>query len=291
MSRGTATLQKLESLLDQSEAVERLCAGVDDSRPAPATVFFVAHADDEVLGAGGRLPRLRSAIFVHVTDGSPRDEYDARRYGFESRQAYAVARRNEMHAALALAGISPGQTRELGVTDQEAALHMDELPRRIAAMIDELDPEVVMTHPYEGGHPDHDATAFAVHAAVALIQRDGGRVPVLVEMTSYHNSSTGIETGMFLPEPGHCGETVVKLSPAEQEFKKTMMASFATQQETLQYFRCDVERFRPAPRYDFTIPPHAGTLFYDMFPWGMTGERFRQLAREAMSTLGLSGPV
>ena len=28
---------------------------------------------------------------------------------------------------------------------------------------------VVVTHAYEGGHPDHDAVAFAVHAAVAEV--------------------------------------------------------------------------------------------------------------------------
>jgi hypothetical protein len=42
-----------------------------------------------------------------------------------------------------------------------------------------------------------------------------------------------------------------------------------------------------APRYDFTRPPHRGQLYYETLGWPMTGERFRQLAREAAEDLSL----
>jgi hypothetical protein len=51
----------------------------------------------------------------------------------------------------------------------------------------------------------------------------------------------------------------------------------------------EVERFRPAPAYDFTAPPHEGKLFYECFDWGMNGARFRELAAGAMEELGLRG--
>ena len=47
----------------------------------------------------------------------------------------------------------------------------------------------------------------------------------------------------------------------------------------------DAERFRPAPNYDFTRPPHAGQLFYEKFNWGMTGEQWRALAGRALQRL------
>lgn len=50
-------------------------------------------------------------------------------------------------------------------------------------------------------------------------------------------------------------------------------------------FPIDVERFREAPEYDFTQPPHEGRLHYEYFDWGMTGDRWRSLASEAEMVL------
>src|SRR5947209_5072540 len=58
-----------------------------------------AHPDDEVIGAGGQIPNWLEAMFVHVTDGAPREMSDARRQGFENRDDYAAARRYELEAA------------------------------------------------------------------------------------------------------------------------------------------------------------------------------------------------
>jgi len=264
--------------------IEKLCA--DEATPAPVTAVIAAHPDDEVIGAGSRLPRLREAILVHVTDGSPRDLGDARACGFGTREEYAAARRRELAAALDVAGLRPEQARELGCVDQEASLHLVDLSRRAAALLRELQPEMVLTHPYEGGHPDHDATAFIVHAACELLSRQGLPGPVIVEMTSYHNSPQGIRPGEFL-ENGDGVRSVV-LSDAECALKRRMFDCYPTQRNTLSLFPIGVEQFRPAPRYDFTRPPHEGQLFYESFPWGMTGDRFRSLAREALGRLEIN---
>jgi LmbE family N-acetylglucosaminyl deacetylase len=253
----------------------------------PPGLILAAHADDEVIGLGGRLPRLRRATFAHVTDGAPKDMQDARANGCETREEYARLRRRELEAALALAGIGPEQTREMGCMDQETSLRLAELSRAAADLFRETGAAFVLTHPYEGGHPDHDATAFVAHAACRLL---GAGAPALLEMTSYFNRHGNITPFEFLPGTGSEPVTVT-LTEAERAFKERLMACYPSQQGTLQYFPVGVERFRPAPRYDFTSPPHAGTLFYECFDWGMTGERFRALAREAMDALGLEGPL
>jgi LmbE family N-acetylglucosaminyl deacetylase len=250
-------------------------------------VIIAAHPDDEVIGAGSRLPRLREAVLVHVTDGSPRDLGDAHACGFSTREEYANARRRELQAALVLAGLRPQQARELGCVDQEASLKLVDLSRRTAALLRELQPEMVLTHPYEGGHPDHDATAFIVHAACRLLRQQGLPTPAVVEMTSYHNSPAGIRPGEFLPNGD--GVTTVALSKEERDLKQQMFDCYPTQRNTLSLFPIGIERFRPAPRYDFTRPPHEGQLFYEGFPWGMSGDRFRSLAREALGRLEMSG--
>ena len=54
---------------------------------------------------GGRLERLSESRFLCVTDGVPRDGRDAQAHGFASLEEYRVARREELNAAFASAGL------------------------------------------------------------------------------------------------------------------------------------------------------------------------------------------
>ena len=68
-------------------------------------LIVVAHPDDEVLGAGiwmHRRGRFECHI-LHLTDGSPRDARFALECGYETREDYAAARRQELSAALKVA--------------------------------------------------------------------------------------------------------------------------------------------------------------------------------------------
>jgi N-acetylglucosamine malate deacetylase 2 len=255
----------------------------------PRTMVVIAHPDDETVGAGSRLHRLAPARFVHVTDGAPRDGHDASRHGFTPAE-YAAARRRELEAALALCDIPSTQLLALEYPDQQASLHLAELAARLAGHFAEERIEAVLTHSYEGGHPDHDATAFAVHAAAALMHARREAPPDIVEMALYHLDRKGLRGREFLPDADADREiATVHLTPEEQRHKRALVACFATQSETLRNLCFDVERFRPAPRYDFLAPPHAGKLYYEQHPWGMSGERFRALARQALSQLRLEG--
>jgi len=195
----------------------------------------------------------------------------------EGRLDFARRRRQELLCALQLAGVREAQTRALGYIDQETMFDFHGLRRRIAAILEERRPAAVLTHPYEGGHPDHDATAFAVQMACALQPTP----PLIYEFTSYHAGANGeMETGCFLPgqDPG---EAVV-LSPEERQRKTRMIECFVSQQEILSKFAVGEERFRLAPAYDFTSPPHPGKVWYENWDWGITGEHWRRLAEEAM---------
>jgi len=266
-------------------ALERLCAA-SAREPGPRTLIIVAHPDDEVIGAAGRLSFLPDTHIVHVTDGAPHDMRDALAAGFRTREAYAAARRAEALAALVLARIEPDRVHCLGRVDQEAALDLPALALVIASLICGLEPDVVLTHPYEGGHPDHDATAFATHAALRLLEEDGAPRPALLELSSYHAGPRGITTARFLPYPGYTPR-VIRLDIGARALKRRMMACFATQRPTLRWFPVGVECFRIAPPYDFTRPPHEGRLWYEHFPLGMTAARWTELAAAALRTLGL----
>ena len=176
------------------------CGGMDPEHlPLSGRVLLLAaHPDDEVIGAGAQLPKWKDRVFIlHATDGAPRNPRFAAEAGFESRETYAAERHRELLSAVALAGILQSKLRELRVPDQDAMLHLPELTSAVAGIIDELEPDCILTHPYEGGHPDHDACAFAARAALLLSRWQ----PVLGEFTSYHARLEGIETGEFLPAP------------------------------------------------------------------------------------------
>src|SRR5579884_100542 len=141
--------------------------------PEPSTLLVVAHADDEVIGAGNWLASLpesrkRAVTILYVTDSAPDDPWFTREAGFATREEYAGARRDERDAALRIAGILPGQCREFGLRDQQSFRHLVEITDRVSNLIQELQPSLILTHPYEGGHPDHDSAAFGVHLAVKL---------------------------------------------------------------------------------------------------------------------------
>ncbi len=127
-----------------------------------------------------------------------------------------------------------------------------------------------------------------MHTACRLLATRGAPVPAVVEMTSYHLRDGAMATGTFLPAT-HGGERGVLtrvLSEPERALKRRLMGCYATQERVLRRFPIEVERVRRAPAYDFERPPHDGTLFYECFDWGMTGPRWRRLARRALDTLG-----
>jgi N-acetylglucosamine malate deacetylase 2 len=235
-----------------------------------------AHPDDETIGAGVLLSRLQDPWVLHVTDGAPRDPRFIWKFQGEP-EDYARTRRKELEAAMVLAGIGPDRLRCLGHADLEVAFSMPRLARELAEVFRELAPEMVVTHPYEGGHPDHDSLAFAVRAAARLMDNP----PEIVEMSSYHAGAQGMATGRFLSHP-EVEETRLELTAGERALKERMLAAFETQSDILKSFLPPGDEvFRPAPAYDFTRPPHEGPLQYELSGFPMTGERWRELARAA----------
>ena len=280
-----AAAPEVPAALDALFAAFRAPAG---ERKAPRTLVLAAHPDDETMGPGGMLPRLvpGGVDVVHATDGAPRRRSQWGRNEFATWDEYAAARRREVERALALAGIGPERAHRLGVMDAEASHDLAGLARRLAELFDRLRPAVVLTHPYEGGHTDHDALAFAARAAGRLLARDGSAAPALAEFTSYHNLRGERIYGRFLPFAG-APVVEVTLTAAERERKRRMFDCYPTQHTVLRDMPVRHERFRRAPRYDFGSAPHLGRLRYELYPQGMRSVEWRALALAALEALAL----
>jgi LmbE family N-acetylglucosaminyl deacetylase len=240
----------------------------------------VAHPDDETVGCGALLTRLAGVHLVMVTDGAPRNLADAQRYGFATARAYAAKRFSELRQAIRLAGIAPACCALLRLPDQETALRLPQLVNRLAEIFVKRRIRVVVTHAYEGGHPDHDATAFAVHIAARLLRSRRKQHIEIAEMPLYWLGESGAVHQSFAPGHGEASE--IPLSPGEIELKRRMIAAHATQAEVLASFTADHECFRRAPDYDFTRLPNDGRLLYEHQDWGMSGERWLACTAAAM---------
>jgi LmbE family N-acetylglucosaminyl deacetylase len=269
----------------KSQGDKILAALADPARPPLAflSALVVAHPDDETIGCGAQLPRFSDLRIIHVTDGAPKNGADAFASGFSGPAEYAAARHAELAAAMALAGIPPEKLVALGWPDQQASLHLAEIAADLTGRLAATD--VVLTHAYEGGHPDHDATAFAVHAARALLARGRSAAPVILEMPLYR-AGQGRMPQSFAPV-ADAPEVELQLSAEERRLKRAMLAAFASQAGVLSWFTSDAERFRTAPAYGFSELPNGGDLFYERWDWGMTGERWLKLAQAALAELGL----
>jgi len=213
-----------------SDVMERLAKRRAFAKSLPTTLVIVAHPDDEAIGAGGLLAGLPDAVVAHVTDGAPSDVRYAQSKGFQTREEYARARRREVVNALAHVGITPDRCRDFGYMDGEASMQLLELVFDVADLMDEVRPDIVLTHPYEGGHSDHDATAFAVHLACGTRR-----------------------VFNFLPFMG-TEERTIQLTDAEKELKKRMYQEFASQRQVLERFPINLERLRTRRRRFVQVP-------------------------------------
>jgi LmbE family N-acetylglucosaminyl deacetylase len=263
--------------------LDRLADPLRPSLNIGGICVVVAHPDDETIGCGAQLSRFAAATILVVTDGAPPDLADARANGCTTNADYARLRDAELREALSLAGIVDGVIR-FGVPDQSAARHLGALTRRLSTVLTERNVRIVVTHTYEGGHPDHDAVAFAVHAAVALLRRNGHPI-IIVEMPLYFPTGSGWAIQQFTAAA--CAECVVTLTSPERELKARMIAAYASQHRTLAMFGVDIERFRRAPTHDFTAAPRDNAIWYHGDAWGVTGDQWLSLARTAVRDLNL----
>ncbi len=258
--------------------------GTGDLNPILKCSVIVAHPADEVVGAGCLISKLVDVTVLHVTDGAPGDMEYARAAGFHERAAYAATRRQECISALAMANVPPDRIVDLQLTDQCASNYLTELTRRITTFLQQSAADVVVTHPYEGGHPDHDATAFATHAAVRLMKRNGFRPPALFEMALHPGKDFKAKVPEFLP--GQERETTtLLLDERARALKQRMFECLQTQRESLNASPFGPEKFRQPETYDFTTPPNAGRPYYENFSWAPTWDEWQWLARQALGDL------
>ena len=232
------------------------------------SLIVVAHADDETIAASRWLAQSpQEFTILHTTDSGPRNPKYFTRAGFHTREAYAAHRRAELLNAMKLVGVQESQCPVAAVADQEAVMHLELLTTKIAEY---FPVDRIITHSYEGGHPDHDATAFAVALAVGCTG-----IPIL-EFPAYHAAGGTMVASQFIPNFPKVKVERVIFNATDTARKKQMFACFQSQQHLFDRFSTTEELFRLAPEYDFLQPPHQGQLYYETRDMGINYAQWRE---------------
>jgi LmbE family N-acetylglucosaminyl deacetylase/predicted nucleic acid-binding Zn-ribbon protein len=244
-------------------------------------LIVAAHPDDETIGAGALLARTIDPHIVIVTDGAP---HDRRLWPADvnatTREAYADLRREELYLAMRAAGIPPGRVHLLGVADADAMRQIPVIVNHLVDLLAAIDPQIVLTHAYEGAHVDHDTTALCVHAAMAHSRRGHPH-----EMAVYHGQGDAVAVHEFLP--GSPASLSVHLDDRLSGVKTTMLNNYVSQRKYADYFGTAVEGYRCAPIYDFGASPSPRQpLLYERHT-SVTGEQWRAHAAAALQELNV----
>jgi N-acetylglucosamine malate deacetylase 2 len=222
------------------------------------TLVIVAHPDDESVGAGALMQRTKEARLIFCTDGGPRDPYFWKRYG--SRENYVRVRREEAEAAAKIIGIKAPLS--LSIIDQELYRNLRPALDQLGKLVRSLHPNAILTHAYEGGHPDHDSCAFLSYI---LGQQHALSV---WEMPLYHRTGEGPRHQEFVKADD--GEWIdLRVEDYELHKKESMVRAYASQTGILEAFDLRIERFRPQPKYDFRRPPQSEVINYEAWQWPM----------------------
>jgi LmbE family N-acetylglucosaminyl deacetylase len=240
--------------------------------PAPRCLLCVhAHPDDEALFTAGVMARYASAgvrsVLVTCTDGSlgfAPDGTGPEDRGHD-RDLVAKSRRAELERSAGLLGVDRLELlgyRDSGMVgwpqnDEPGAFirqDLDEVAARIAAVIDEERPQVVVTYDANGfyGHPDHIFTHLATMAA---LERSAGvdkvYFPAVPASMLEGFLDLAVGAGMTLPEwleapdwgaPDELVRTEVDCTPWVR-VKHAALAAHATQVDNADLVNMPAEVF------------------------------------------------
>jgi LmbE family N-acetylglucosaminyl deacetylase len=234
-------------------------------------LLIAPHPDDELAGCCAAVGRARAqgstVAVAFLTTGIPSPErfWPWQRPGHAERveRRRAEAQRVAAKIGVEIAHVSKVAARRL---KDEMGAARDVL----LGLCAKRKADMVWAPAYEGGHPDHDAASF-----IASTLR--GERPVW-EFSEYNFCGGRVHSNEFAAPTVE--EVELKLSAEEQRVKKMLLGMYASERGNLSYLRTEREVFRPQVDYDYSRPPHPGTLFYRRYAWAAFHPRVNEVRPE-----------
>lgn len=206
---------------------------------AQTALVLVAHPDDEVLGLSVLLSRFTDLTLIHATDGAAGGDRNERL--------------GELDAALTALGVNLQRHVLFDLPDGQLTANLAQLIDRLSAIWDDY--EVIVTHAYEGGHPDHDCCAVAVNT----LRRAVSDKPTLA-FPIYARGPDGVAKNRFVRKPAHAIDIV--LTATERDEKRRALAEFVSQAHVVAAFAVTSEAIGSADVFDPSIVRNADDVLF-----------------------------
>ena len=236
---------------------------LDFSRNA---IVLAPHEDDEMLGVGILLQRFCGHVkVVFMTDGAPISGYPMKKRMLPSpimsREEYADIRKGESVLAANTIGLKESDLAYIGAEDSGLSHVLVDTCEALRGMISSFNPYYIFFPAYEGGHPDHDATAAI---AKALSHYDDLREISFFEYALY-SSPDGLKIFNEFQDASS-GDIRIIAEHDERNIKKEAVSCYKSQLGgLLGNFSIERETIRPArfDRIDGSIP--TGKTYLERF--------------------------
>lgn len=221
-------------------------------------LVLIAHPDDEVVGVAAALMRVRAAgaktYGVYLSHGCLAKDtlWRWERSTYETMVAQRFAEAQKAADYLGLDIVGPQPTRAA----REIWPHLQAVHDDVLNAMHHCRADVVWAPAYEGGNPDHDALN-----ALAITLKG----PMLYEYSEYHYAGQKNHSNDFIMKRGD--EMMITLCDDERVMKRKTLKFYASEQKNLGSITCQQEMLRPLKAYDYSRPPHIGTLGYARFAW------------------------
>jgi N-acetylglucosamine malate deacetylase 1 len=223
----------------------------------PHILLLIPHPDDEVVCAALAIRRAIAAgsrvLGLYLTTGVPDREvlWPWQRRG----HVRLVAQRHaEAVAAATALGLEPVHFSDWPT--RRLKDHLVAADALIARTLAEHAVDALWVPAWEGAHQDHDVANF-------LAARHAARLPV-TEFAAYSYAGGRVASQQFATTSG---EEVTMLSPAEQRWKRDLLALYHSERGNLRHIGITQESRHSLTIHDYARPPHDGCLFYQRFQW------------------------
>lgn len=226
----------------------------------------IPHPDDEVVACAAAIARAReegAEVFaLYLTHGCIAEDtlWPWQRTKYAS---FVATRHQEAEQVAAFLEITP-----IGWPSRPARHLWRELSQVYAELetaIMQYDIDQLWVPAYEGGNADHDGLN-AVAQMIDKKNKANNREPLSILEFAEYNFFGGKARSQAFPYPNGTEQTLVLSS--EERIKKTdALSLYASEKLNLNYVKAERECWRPLASYDYSKPPHPGTLWYARFQW------------------------